>query len=55
MSDAEKIKALQEMLGTMMDWAAQLSDEFLDGDPEVRTAFRKDMKAARELRAATGS
>lgn len=49
MTDAEKIKQLREMLGVMMDWARELPDEFLDGDPDTRKSFAGDMEAARTL------
>jgi hypothetical protein len=40
---------LLDMLRTMMDWAAEVSDEYLDGDPDVRRKYREDRQAAREL------
>lgn len=52
MTEAERIKVLQDMLGVMMDWARQLPSEFLDGDPDTRKAFGADMKEAEELRRA---
>lgn len=52
MTDSEKIKQLREMLGVMMDWAREIPDEFLDGDPAVRTALASDMENARTLIAA---
>jgi hypothetical protein len=42
-------RELVEALGLMMDWAREVSDEYLDGDPEVRQQFRDDMNHAREV------
>ncbi|HEM7888501.1 hypothetical protein [Burkholderia cepacia] len=40
---------LLDMLRNQMDWAAEISDEYLDGDPDVRRQYREDRQAARDL------
>lgn len=48
MSPDEKISLLREMLGTMMEWARQLPDQYLDSDREVRANFVEDLKKSRD-------
>jgi hypothetical protein len=38
---------LVEALRLMMDWAREVSDEYLDSDPETRRAYRGDFEVAR--------
>ena len=55
-SDATLITELLDTLRLMMDWSAGISDEYLDGDPELRLQYREDRQAARDLIAkATGA
>lgn len=48
MSKDELIKRLKQDLANMMDWAREVSDQYLDGDPDTRKAFVADMESASE-------
>jgi hypothetical protein len=48
MTKDELILRLKIELDTMMSWAREVSDEYLDGDPENRQMLRRDLAEARE-------
>ena len=48
MTKDELIVRLKMELDTMMSWAREVSDEYLEGDPENRAIFVRDMKDAKE-------
>lgn len=48
MKSKELILRLKIELDTMMTWAAEVSDEYLDSDPENRAMFVADMREAKE-------
>ena len=48
MTKDELIVRLKMELDTMMSWAREVSDEYLEGDPENRATFVRDMKDAKE-------
>lgn len=53
MDKSDLIRLLEEArdaLDVLSDWARELPSEYLDGDPDVRRAFRSDLASARELR-----
>lgn len=49
MTKDQYIADLKAELRLHMDWAAELSDEYLDGDPDVRKAFVEDRERATSL------
>ena len=48
MTKDELILRLKIELDTMMSWAREVSDEYLDGDPENRQMLCKDLAEAKE-------
>lgn len=42
------IAELIDNLRNMMDWAREISDQALDGDPDARNEWRADMRAAQD-------
>lgn len=48
MTKDELIQRLKIELAAMVDWAREVDDEYLDGDPDTRAQYRKDMQEARE-------
>ncbi len=55
MNDREKIAKLREMLDLMMGWAREIPSEVLDGDPQMRLDFRRDLAEATDLLKATSA
>lgn len=49
MTKDQYIIELKAELRLHMDWARDLSDEYLDGDPDVRKAFVEDRERASHL------
>ena len=48
MTKDELILRLKIELDTMMSWAREVSDEYLDGDAENRAMYVQDLKDAKE-------
>lgn len=48
MTKEQLITALQNDLSVMMDWAREVSDEYLEGDPDTRRQYCIDMEHASE-------
>ena len=49
MTKDQYIIELKAELGLQLDWAGDLSDEYLEGDPEVRKEYAEDRQPARSL------
>lgn len=48
MTKDQLITALKNDLSVMMDWAREVSDEYLEGDPDTRREYFRDMEHASE-------
>jgi hypothetical protein len=49
MKKDDLIDALTDSLESMINWAMEVSDEYLDGEEGTRRQFALDLKRAREL------
>ena len=49
----DKVDRLRTALDLATYWAREISDQYLDGDPDVRKDYVSDMKLCREVMADT--
>ena len=49
MTKDELIKELRNSLHAMCDWACEINDQYLDGEPGTRALYAADLQRARDL------